>query len=122
LIDVAIGTGSKTKTFQAPKASLYRQSTYFSKKECTGIIVLEDLDPVSFALFCQWVHKPAKPIEYRAEGYGGVMQKCLPEKRNSVTFAVICDLAAGYPVLGPRVGYSRLKAPKASLEQDKIGL
>jgi hypothetical protein len=69
LIDVAIGTGSKTKTFQVPKASLYRQSTYFSKKECTGIIVLEDLDPVSFALFCQWVHKPAKPIEYWAEGY-----------------------------------------------------
>jgi hypothetical protein len=69
LIDVAISTGSKTKTFQVPKASLCRQSTYFSKKECTGIIVLEDLDPVTFALFCQWVHKPAKPVEYRAEEY-----------------------------------------------------
>jgi hypothetical protein len=62
LIDVAVGTGNKIKVFQVPKASLCRQSTYFSEKECTRRIVLEDLDPVTFALFCQWIHKPAKPI------------------------------------------------------------
>ena len=39
--------------------------------------------------------------------------KVLVAMRNSATLAVICDLAAGYPILGPRVGYSCLKAPKA---------
>ena len=34
-------------------------------------------------------------------------------KRNSATFAVISDLAPGYTILGPRVGQSCLKAPKA---------
>jgi len=33
-------------------------------------------------------------------------------KRNSATFAVIFDLAPGYAILGPRVGWSCLKAPK----------
>jgi hypothetical protein len=50
---------------------------------------------------------------------GGVMQKCLPPREILPHFA---DQAAGYPILGPRVGYSCLKALKVSLEQDKIGL
>jgi hypothetical protein len=41
------------------------------------------------------------------------MQKCLQLREILPHFAVICDLAAGYPILGPRVGYSYLKAPKA---------
>ena len=45
--------------------------------------------------------------------YGGVMQKVPAAKRNSATFAVICDLAPGYAILGPQVGWSCLKAPKA---------
>ena len=51
--------------------------------------------------------------------YGGVMQKCLPPREIVPHFA---DQAAGYPILGPRVGYSCLKALKVSLEQDEIGL
>jgi hypothetical protein len=47
------------------------------------------------------------------------MQKCLPPREILPHFA---DQAAGYPILGPRVGYSCLKALKVSLEQDKIGL
>ena len=68
----------------------------------------------------RWVSSVSIYTDERAQGrYGGVMQKCLPPREILPHFA---DQAAGYPILGPRVGYSCLKALKVSLEQDKIGL